>query len=300
MHITRDVTLTAHHAHDSHEVPLSLHIMQITRDAILTAHHAHHMRDPHIEMPLLSHTLSTAITRDTALTHTRCHSHCTSQDIPLSQLTAEHHEMPLSLIRDATHGSSWCACTSHSTGLWCTNRSQGEVCTRACTRARKYSRNLALLVGHFAGHGQAHRACVSHRVARSPLSGQHIQQDQCLEAQRAVRARMCRCRLTCRCGSAQIRQEASQGECRCPQARETSRVQTQLASLARFFAAPQRLAVVQRSAPSPFLCTTIYCALKRSCVADTALARCVRVSAEQRLARLLRAFLHRAVQTYLL
>jgi hypothetical protein len=126
MHITRDVTLTAHHAHDSHEVPLSLHIMQITRDAILTAHHAHHMRDPHIEMPLLSHTLSTAITRDTALTHTRCHSHCTSQDIPLSQLTAEHHEMPLSLIRDATHGSSWCACTSHSTGLWCTNRSQGH------------------------------------------------------------------------------------------------------------------------------------------------------------------------------
>jgi hypothetical protein len=108
-------------------MPLSLHIMHITRDAILTAHHAHHMRDPHIEIPLLSHTLSTAITRDTALTHTRCHSHCMSQDIPLSQLTAAHHEMPLSLIRDATHGStSWCACTSHSTGLWCTNRSQGH------------------------------------------------------------------------------------------------------------------------------------------------------------------------------
>jgi hypothetical protein len=139
----------------------------------------------------------------------------------------------------------------------------------------------------------------AHRVAWSPLSGQHIQQDQFLEALRAVRARMCRCRLTCRCGSAQIRQEASQGECRCPQARETSRVQTQLASLARFFAAPQRFAVVQRSAPSPFfnLCTTIYCALKRSCVADATLSRCVRVSAEQRLTRLLRAFLHRAVQT---
>ena len=50
----------------------------------------------------------------------------------------------------------------------------------------------------------------------------------------------------------------------------------------------------------PFLCTKLCCALKRSSVVDATLARYVRVSAEQRLTRLLRAFLHRAVQTCLL
>jgi len=266
----------AHHCHEmlqvshctsSHKMPLSLHIMHITRDATLTAHHAlempqssvsdsrtahrAHHTNPHIEMPLLS-TLSTAH-------HTRYRTH--SHKMPLSLHVTGHltitthrctsHEMPLSLRRH----SGYIMHISLNRTVVHKPFSFRKV---RYAQAHKRTQPCFSLVGHFAGHGQARRACVCTQGCTVTLSRQHCHiTTRSVEAQRAVRARMFRCRLTCRCDSAQIRQEASQGECRCPQAKETSRVQTQLASLARFFAAPQRLAVVERSAPSPFLCTTI-------------------------------------------